>query len=361
MALVVSLGGDPATVEEEYAKAAVHAAAAGDLVQIARIDVNRSHHLLADARFAEAVDVAARAGAAAGQLGSATLLAVALDNEAEGLIRLGRLDDALARCERALALAAEIGTHRTAGALLVLAQVHIRRGSREQARAALEQALRLTSDHGDRQVRVPALACLATTLLPDDVDLASSLAAEALEGATGSSTIPALLAAGLTALARNDVDTASTLATRAVEHARQRRERAWLAEALELRASTLDKARARTALQEAHRIWQEAGATHDADRVLVRLSRLSSHPSTTDRLAARLALGRLTAAGVPNAAQLGQDQARGSVQIRTFGRFEVYVDSLAVPAGRLAVPAGARAAAAADVSAWAGDPAAGDL
>jgi tetratricopeptide (TPR) repeat protein len=47
MALAVSLGGDPATVEEHYAQAAAYAAEAGD--QLARIDANRSHHLLADA------------------------------------------------------------------------------------------------------------------------------------------------------------------------------------------------------------------------------------------------------------------------------------------------------------------------
>ena len=240
------------------------------------------------------------------------------------------MDDALLCCERALALAGSIGTHRTAGALLVLAQVHIRRGCREQARAALEQALRLTSTHDDRQVRVPALACLATTLLPDDVDLASSLAAEALQDATGSAAIPALLAAGLTAHARRDLVTARALAAKAVEHARQRRERSWLAEALELRATTLDKTRARAALLEAQLIWQQAGATHDADRVLLRLSRLPTQPSTSDRLAARLALGRLTAAGVPDL-PLRVGDPRGAVHIRTFGRFEVEVDGVTVP------------------------------
>ena len=68
MALSVSLSGDPATVDEEYARAAAYAAAAGDLVQLARINAKRSHHLLADARFAEAVEVAAAAGAAAEQI-----------------------------------------------------------------------------------------------------------------------------------------------------------------------------------------------------------------------------------------------------------------------------------------------------
>ena len=208
MALSVSLGGDPATVDEEYVRAAAYATEAGDQVQLARIDANRSHHLLADARFAEAVQAAAAAGATAGKIGSSTLLAVALVNEAEGLLRLGRSDEAVDRCERALALAGQIGTRRTASALVGLAQIHLRRGWREQARAALEQALRLQGAEPDRQVRVPALACLAITLLPEDVEFAAELAEQALREATGSARLPALLAAGRTAWARGDVGAA---------------------------------------------------------------------------------------------------------------------------------------------------------
>ncbi|MET0693618.1 MAG: tetratricopeptide repeat protein [Propionibacteriaceae bacterium] len=330
MALSVSLGGDPATVDEEYARAAACATEAGDQVQLARIDVNRSHHLLADARFAEAVESAAAAGAAAETIGSAVLLAVALGNEAEGLLRLGRYDDAFNRCERALSLAGHIGTRRTAGSLVVLAQIHLRLGSREQARAALEQALRLHALEPDRQIRVPALASLALALLPEDVATASELAAEALEEARGSARLPALLAAGRTALARGETGTARSLADQAVEHARRRRERAWLAEALELRAATVDRAASRVALKEAHQIWQSSGAVHDTDRVIVQLSRLAP-ASTQDRLAARLALTRLNASGVLDSACYIEGSLRGRVRIVTFGRFEVLVDGIAVP------------------------------
>lgn len=331
LALAVSLGGDPATVEEAYARAALHAAAAGDLVQLARIDINRSHHLLADARFAEAVDAAARGGAAAAELGSAPLLAVALGNEADGLVRLARYDDAVDRCERALSLAGEIGTRRTAGALVSLAQVHHRRGFGEQARAALEQALRLTSDGPDRQVRVPALACLAVVLLAEDVPLALTLATEALGSAQGSARLPALLAAGRAAQANGDPEAARVLADQAVQHARQRRERAWLAEALELRSTTVDLPQARSALREAHQIWQDAAAAHDADRVLLQLAQLPS-PSRTDRLAGRLARARLAAAGLHPGPHTLDPRADAPVRICTFGRFEVVVDETTVPA-----------------------------
>lgn len=328
-ALTVSLCGDPATVDEEYAHAARHAAAAGDLVLLARIQACRSHHLLADARFTEAVEVAAAAGAAAERFASPLALSVALENEAEGLCRLGRYDDASRQCERVRSLAGQIGTQHTAGALIILAQIHLRRGCREQARAALEQALRLQGDRPDRQVRVPALALLAITLLPEEVSHASELAAEALQEATGSQRLPALLAAGRTAWARGRFADAESLATQAVEHARARRERAWLAEALEFRATTADRFRARAALSEALQIWQVAGASHDADRVLVQLARL--RPSAPDRVAARLALARLGAAGVLGMVRHVVDSAAGRVRIVTLGRFDVLVDGVAVP------------------------------
>jgi tetratricopeptide (TPR) repeat protein len=215
--------------------------------------------------------------------------------------------------------------------LVGLAQIHLRRGSREQARAALEQALRLHSQEPDRQVRVPALACLAITLPPEEVACASELAAEALRAAKGSARLPALIAAGRTAWARGEVDIARSLAEQAVEHARQRRERAWLAEALELRATTADRVMARAALKEAHQIWQESGAIHDADRVIVQLARLAP-TSIPDRLAARLALTRLSASGVHDSACDNEGALAGRVRIVTFGRFEVLVDGVAVPA-----------------------------
>jgi tetratricopeptide (TPR) repeat protein len=215
--------------------------------------------------------------------------------------------------------------------LVGLAQIHLRRGSREQARAALEQALRLHSQEPDRQVRVPALACLAITLPSEEVACASELAAEALRAAKGSARLPALIAAVRTAWARGEVDTARSLAEQAVEHARQRRERAWLAEALELRATTDDRVMARAALKEAHQIWQESGAIHDADRVIVQLARLAP-TSIPDRLAARLAFTRLSASGVHDSACDNEVSLAGRVRIVTFGRFEVLVDGVAVPA-----------------------------
>ncbi len=332
MALSASLDGDPARVEEEYARAAVFAVAAGDGCQQLRISANRAHHLLADARFDEAVEMAGAAGMAARRLDSPRHLAVALENEAEGLIRLGRHDDAVDRCDQLLALAAGLGTPATAGALIKLADIHLQRGCREQARAALEQALRLHGTDGDRQVRVPAQALLALVLLPEDPAAAALLAESALAEATGSARVLALLAAARTAAAGGVADRAVELAESAVIHARQRRERRWLAEALEAQAVLGSPRRARNRLAEALRIWQAANAGPDAARILVLIG-ASTIASAADRTQARSARRQLIAAGLPGLLPPDADPGQARVEITTFGRFEVLVDGRPVPAG----------------------------
>jgi DNA-binding SARP family transcriptional activator len=318
-ALALSLDGEPAAVSEHYSLGATYAGRAGDRRLAARFDANRSHHLVADARYAEAVAVAERACEAARDTHSAVVEAVALTNRAEALLRLGWLDEAAQSCEAVCALSAPLGTARTAGALVVLAAVHQRRRSPEQARAALEHAVFLSRrGHGDRQVRPIALGALASLLAADEPASAASLADEALEHASGSGVLPALLAVGRVALVRGELATASELAERAVSQARRRRERAWLAEALELRASLDPVTRGCADLREAYRIWHEAGARHDADRVVLHLA--SAKGSTAmERTAARVAAARL-------GAERSTVGPAGRVTIRTFGRFEVLVD-----------------------------------
>ena len=263
----ISLDGDLAAAEAEYSRAAGYAAAAGDAHQLIRVDIGRCHRLLADARFAEVVAVAAAASEAAQKMGATHLLADALCHQGDALVWLGRYEQAHECFDRVSSLADRIGTYRTAGALLGVARVHLRRGAHEQARAALEQALQLTVITAGPQVRLPAMACLALAMLPDDVAGASAVAAEALAEAVGAGRLPALVAAGWAAWAGDQVEAARALASCAVELARHHRQRARLAEALELRAATADQDQAISALREAHQIWHDAGAIHDADRV----------------------------------------------------------------------------------------------
>ena len=322
--LALSLDGEPAAVSEHYALGATYATQGGDRQLCARFDANSSHHLLADAQYVEAAAIAARACEGARATGSAVVEAVALTNQAEALLRLGRLDEAVRSCEAVGDLSARLGTARTAGALVVLAAVHQRRRAPEQARAALEHAASLSRrGPGDRQVRPVALGALATLLAADEPELAAGLAKEALEHASGSGVLPALLAVGRVASARGEVDTAREMAERAVSQARRRRERAWLADALELRASVDPVTRGSADLREAYRIWQEAEAQHDADRVVLRLA-AAGGSTTQERTAARVAAARLEV----EQSTIGPSRR---VTIRTFGRFEVVVDGAPVP------------------------------
>jgi DNA-binding SARP family transcriptional activator len=322
--LALSLDGEPAAVSEHYALGATYATRDGDRQLGARFDANRSHHLLADARYVEAAAVAERACEGARATGSAVVEAVALTNRAEALLRLGRLDEAVESCEAACALSARLGTARTAGALVVLAAVHQRRRAPEQARAALEHAASLSRrGPGDRQVRPIALGALATLLAVDEPALAAALAEEALEHASGSGVLPALLAVGRVASARGEIDTAREMAERALSQARRRRERAWLADALELRASLDPGTRGSADLREAYRIWHEADAQHDADRVVLRLA-WANDSTARERTAARVAAARQTV----ERSTIGP---QGRVTVRTFGRFEVLVDGDPVP------------------------------
>jgi DNA-binding SARP family transcriptional activator len=330
LALCVSLAGDPAAADGHYARAAAYADRAHDRVLAARIDLNRSHHLLAAARFADAARTAARAVRAAEDAGPPDVLVAALCNEGEALLRLGRHEDALARYERAAGVARAAGSARLPLALAGAGEVHRRRGAREQACGAYEEAVRLARHGGDRRAAVLAAAGLTRLWARDDPAAATVLAKEASGAAIGSVVVAALLATGHAALGCGERAAAADAAGEAVERARRRGEPAWLAEALELRAeSDDDPRRRRAALAEAYAIWRDAGASHDADRVLARFGALPG-AGPDDRAAALLAARRLAAAGV---AIQAADTADGpTVAIRAFGRFEVLVDDRPVAA-----------------------------
>lgn len=323
------------------ARAARFAEKAGDVVQVTRIDPHCSHHLLADARFADAAHTAGRAVRSAESAGPPSMLAVALCNEGAALMRLCRYSDAVERYERVLSLAQRMGSEWRAGALAGLGEVYRRQSAYEQARGAYEEAVRISRDGADGQTLVRSLVGLARLLVCEDIMEASALAKEAMATARGSGVIPALLAAGHAAVARGEHGEAADLASHAVKRARRRRERAWLAEALELRADTEgDLAKRRATLAEAYGIWHDGGAAHDADRVLVTLGRLTN-AHADDRLQAMLAAERLAAAGVvdslvggpgPHKPGLTGPTQAGQVAIQTFGRFEVFVDGRLAPA-----------------------------
>ncbi|WP_173059527.1 BTAD domain-containing putative transcriptional regulator [Phytohabitans houttuyneae] len=330
LALRAALAGDRAGNVEQYTKALAHAEAARDAVQAARIRANLVSQLLEEARYPEALAGSAEAVAAAEAAGNATALSVALVNRAEALARLGRLDEAERCGERALAISQRAGSGKAAYALTVLGDVRARRGQRSMARAAYEEAVRAADADGVRQCFVPALAGLARLVAADDPAAARVHAEKAVSHGSGPLATRALLAVGWVAVAAGDRAAATEAADRAEHSARLHRDRAGLAEALELRAGATDRPSARrSALVEAARTWRTTGARLDADRVAHQLGLLPG-ASAEERLAARVARGALEAAGVA----LGTGDVAvppANLAIRVLGRFEVILNEVPVP------------------------------
>ncbi|MEV0458711.1 BTAD domain-containing putative transcriptional regulator [Catellatospora methionotrophica] len=330
LALHAALAGDRAGNTEQYAIALGHAEAARDAVQAARIRSNRLSQLLEEARFPQALAESVDAVAAAEASGNATALTVALVNRSEALSRMGLLDEAERCGERALAISQRAGSGKTAYALTILGDVRARRGQRSLARAAYEEAVRAADTDGMQQCFVPAMAGLACLVAYDDPATARRHAETAAARANGPLATRALLAVGWTAVAAGDGAAATEAADRAESSARLHRDRAGLAEALELRADTSDRPSARrTALAEAARTWRATGARLDADRVACRLGQLPG-ASAEEQLASRVARASLEAAGVL-ASTPDESASAPHVAVRVLGRFEVVIDEAPVP------------------------------
>lgn len=340
VALCLAVGGDLAGSEEHFALALPIAERTGDVLLLTRIHTNRTYQLLQTARYAGALSSARLCVRYAQAAGSASLLAIATSNEAEALAMLGSYDDAVRRYQAALAHYQRNGSRRYAAALLGLGELYRRRGWREQARAAYEEAVRVTEANGNAHILVPALAGLALVVLADDAKSAAAHA-ETAAGQAGQETIgSALLAQGWIAVNRSERDLAEERATEAARVARAQHDRAGLADALELRAAIeSEPSRVRAALREALAIWTEAGAQVEAARIAVVMSRQPG-ADPEDRANGLLAALRLATAGAlvdrlgvgPSGVPAGAD--RTAVAIRALGRFEVHLGGQPVPASQ---------------------------
>jgi DNA-binding SARP family transcriptional activator/ATP/maltotriose-dependent transcriptional regulator MalT len=329
-ALCCFRAGDPAGCDEHFAQALRSAQQVGDTGQVARVLLNQTHTLLAQARYPAALDTARRAVRSAEAAGHAGALVGAQHNEAEALARLGRHDESIARYEHLVSWYRRMGSRRVALALVGLAEVHRARGARQQALACYEEAQRTAQAEGDWQALIPALAGIARVLAGDDPAAAAEYAEQAVRQAPPAVMIQALLAKGWVAVARGDLASATTCAQTAAQTARTRRERALLAETLELQAASDPSAaaRRRAALTEAYEIWRAGHATCDADRVLLAIGQLTD-AGTVDRLHATLAAERLGRSRV--GASLPLPASSHAVLVRALGRFEVYLDGQAIP------------------------------
>lgn len=323
--------------DEHLADALAAAERAGDLVQAARVLVNQAGGLLRQARYAAAADAAARAVRAAEAGGPPGILAVALCNAGEALLRLGRYDEAGVHFERTVQLSRRLGLRRSAMGLWGLAELDRLLGRREQSRTGFAEAAELARATGDVQVLLPALAGLARVLVDGpraDHPAARAAADEAERIATPLLASRAMVAAGWVALAGGSLVTAQQRAAAAVRAARETRRADCLAEALELAATvSTDTGAADPALREAEAIWRRAGAVPAADRLVVQLGTLPG-AGGADRAAARAATQRLQALGVrmpAGACGPPAEAAGAAVRIQVLGRFEVLVGGRAVP------------------------------
>ncbi|ROO52481.1 transcriptional activator [Micromonospora sp. Llam0] len=338
--------------EEHFALAQPIAERTGDVLLLTRIHTNRTYQLLRTARYAQALAAAQLSARYAAVAASPSLRAIATSNEADALAMLGRYDEAAARYETAMAHYQRKGSRRFANAVLGLAELYRRRGWWEQARAGYEEAVRVGEDTGNTYVLVPALAGLALAVLPDDVKAAAVHAERARDLAAEEIMVPALLAQGWVARYDGDTAGAAAFADEAARVAGAQRDRAGLADALELRAAAeTEPARVRDALREAYAIWTGAGAEVEAARLLVALGQLPA-VSTDDRLGGLLAAERLAAASAraDRPAILAATYARptpgagstpgtgptavGEVVVRALGRFEVRLSGRPVPVSR---------------------------
>ncbi|MFF0154438.1 BTAD domain-containing putative transcriptional regulator [Micromonospora sp. NPDC005203] len=333
LALDAKLRGDRPAADEHHQKALRAAEAARDTIQVTRIRANRASALVGEGRYLEALAEVRPAVELAQANGHAAMLALALCNEGGAHFHLGQLAEAAACYERAVPLLQRMGSRKVAYPLVGIGDVHALRGRTNLARAAYEEALRASEPVNDQQIQVPALAGLARVLAAEDSATAIALAQRAVELERGPDSATARLALGWVALEIGDHQRAAEVALLASTAARLHRDRAALAEALELRgAATVDSDDTRHAWREAAATLRDIRSAVAADRIAVLLSRLPG-ADPQERVDARLAAERLTNAGVPTPA-LNRQRPRcvAQVTVRTLGRFEVFVDGAQVQA-----------------------------
>ena len=337
LALIAAHEGDRAANEMHYLRALDHAERAGDVLQIIRVRTNRGSRRMEEADHAEAIaelDVALRLADLAG---FAFFQALALSNRGAARLQLGRFEEAIGDLEAAKAVYQRIGSREISYPLCHLGEIYRVRGDLALARAAFEEAAVKASEAGDVQALVPALAGLARVLASEEPERAGEVAAEAVGHGPGMAYVGALLSAADVELARGRRARAAELAAMAAAEARARRDRAGLAEALELEAASFDDPdKARSRVEEAIAVWREIGSPLGIARAELRLARLlgpDERRTLAEDAGRRLrSLGARGQAAVAARLVAGSETARASpLAIESLGRFRVVRDGVPIP------------------------------
>ena len=260
MGMLAALEGDRAANDAHYLRALEAAERAQDVLHLARIRANLGSRSSEEGFYREALVELEAAMRLAELSGYAAVLALAQTNRGEAQLGLGRLDEAIVELEAAKVTYQRLGSRRVAYPLGDLGLVYRERGDLALARAAYEEAVGFAERAGDLQGLVPALAGLARVLAGDEPDRAAKLADRAIGYGPGMAWVEAQLAAGWVALAAGEREPAAGFAAAAATAAGTRRDRAGLAEALELRAlAAPDPAKELPRLREAASIWAAVG------------------------------------------------------------------------------------------------------
>jgi len=327
LAMLAALEGDRAANDAHYLRALEHAERARDVLQVIRIRVNRGSRNLEEGAYDAAIAELDLAIRLADLGGFGAFRALALTNRGEARLRLGRLEEAIADLEAARAIYQRLGTDDVAYPMGILGDVYRERGDLALARAAYEEAARRSEAQGDVQALVPALAGLARVLAADDPEQARELAASAAGYGAGMGQVGAHLAVGHVALAAGDTGAAAEAAAAAGAAARARRERAGLAEALELEGRAAGSERARIgALEQAIAVWRDLRNPLGEARAQLSLAQV-----TADAELAAAAEARLRDLGARPQATRADPAPAAAIAIEALGGFRVVRDGAAVP------------------------------
>ncbi|HET6298692.1 MAG TPA: tetratricopeptide repeat protein [Kribbella sp.] len=239
LAMLAAADSDPQGNASHYVRALEYADRAGDLLQSVRIRVNRSSHHIGEGDYALGLAELDRALEVADRAGFAVFRALALNNRGEALLRLGRLDEAIGELEASRALFQKLESRRVAQPLSLLGEVYRERGDRAMARACFEEAISIAEETKDMQSLVPSLAGLARVLTVEEPQRAAELAEMARQAVAYGPVLGlsgAIVALGWVTLSTGDKEEAAKVAEEAAAICRKRRDRAGLADALELYA-----------------------------------------------------------------------------------------------------------------------------
>lgn len=327
-ALVCASRGDRLGNLRAYRAAQRAAADANDVIQTGRILSNLSSKFLEEGDYGAAVHNADTAMQVAHR--HRPIVALALENKAEALIRLGSLDLARAAASEAIETYTAEGSMDVAGPELLLGEVYRLRGDRVQARLAFERAL-LSAERVEDSHRLAAACIGLTWVCATDASVAEEFAKRAVDEASALERAQALNACAWAALVGGAAARATEIALEAELDAQRTGDRSALATALEVRAvssSPVDVALMRTAAD----IWTQIGDPISAARTELAIATVALDPGAAAR--AREVLAGFGASGdVGVAASILAAQAPDTVSIATLGRFAVNVAGQRVPAG----------------------------